>query len=501
MSDTNLNPGAGPEQARTLERAANIKTQVVALDVGGAAGPEKLVDANNPVPVGGTVLAAIQTLLDVLAATVGNADSPFVPGSSGQIMLAKRRDADTSTVNADGDLATLNMDEAGRLKVATQPGAIAASGGSITASGATVVINTARIGTLSIALVATTLVGHNAIFEFSNDSTNGTDGNWKTVQAVRTDSNVIETTTGVLTATPAYGWELNVSAYAWFRVRATAHTSGTAAYTLKPGSFATEPVPSSQNPPLQEFTFSQAGVIALNTVLMTIDCLNFRSLSIQCTSMGTSGVVTFEWSNNGTTWATNFAAVNGTAGPVTTMNFVGVVSTPVYARYLRLRLSTATTAGTTAFNLNASQSPSTAMTQIIGSVGVANGTNRIGLVASSCIWYDDSNAALAAAATFTSASRDLAGSASGVAITGATTYVKELRLSAESDQAGTLWLEVSRDNTNWRRVKSVPTAAVTGGGQYAEIIHRPSWRYARVGFTNGATLQTRFSLGSILMAA
>jgi hypothetical protein len=141
------------------------------------------------------------------------------------------------------------------------------------------------------------------------------------------------------------------------------------------------------------------------------------------------------------------------------------------------------------------------MTQIIGSVGVANGTNRIGLVASSCIWYDDSATVLASAATFTGASRDLAGSASGVAITGSTTYVKELRLSAESDQAGTLWLEVSRDNTNWRRVKSVPTAAITGGGQYAEIIHRPSWRYARVGFTNGATLQTRFALGSILMAA
>jgi hypothetical protein len=183
-------------------------------------------------------------------------------------------------------------------------------------------------------------------------------------------------------------------------------------------------VPSSQNPPLQAFTYSQAGVIAINTVLMTIDCLNFRSLSIQCTSMGTSGVVTFEWSNDGTTWATNFAAVNGTAGAVTTMNFVGVVSTPVYARYFRLRLSTATTAGTTAFNLNASQSPSTAMTQIIGNVGVANGTNRIGLVASSCIWYDDSATVLASAATFTGASRDLAGSASGVAITGFTTQAR-----------------------------------------------------------------------------
>lgn len=65
---------------------------------------------------------------------------------------------------------------------------------------------------------------------------------------------------------------------------------------------------------------------------------------------------------------------------------------------------------------------------------------------------------------------------------------------------GTLWLEVSRDNTNWRRIKSVATAAVTGGGFYAEIVHRPSWRYARGGFTNGAGAQTRFSIGSIAVA-
>lgn len=65
---------------------------------------------------------------------------------------------------------------------------------------------------------------------------------------------------------------------------------------------------------------------------------------------------------------------------------------------------------------------------------------------------------------------------------------------------GTLWLEVSRDNTNWRRVKSVATAAVADGGFYAEIIHQPSWRYARVGYTNGAGAQARFSIGSILIA-
>lgn len=131
---------------------------------------------------------------------------------------------------------------------------------------------------------------------------------------------------------------------------------------------------------------------------------------------------------------------------------------------------------------------------------LAAATVRAGFMAAAAIWYDDSATVLAGAATFTGASRDLTVTATATAMANAATYVKELRVSAESDQSGTLWLEVSRDNTNWRRVKSVATAAVTGGGQYAEIVHRPSWRYARVGFTNGATLQTRFSIGSMLVA-
>jgi hypothetical protein len=131
---------------------------------------------------------------------------------------------------------------------------------------------------------------------------------------------------------------------------------------------------------------------------------------------------------------------------------------------------------------------------------LAAGTNRAGFLAQAGIWYDDSATTLAANATFTGTSRDVTGVATATAFNVATTYGQELVFSAESDVAGTLWLEVSRDNTNWRRVKSVATAAVTGGGQYAEIVHKPSWRYLRVGYTNGATIQARFSIGSIMRA-
>jgi hypothetical protein len=169
-------------------------------------------------------------------------------------------------------------------------------------------------------------------------------------------------------------------------------------------------------------------------------------------------------------------------------------------------MSTATTAGTTTVVTVASQTDSA---PIVGTQPVslatntptlAAGTNRAGFVAGAAIWYDDSSTPLAGAATFTGTSRDLTVTASATAMANAATYAKEVRVSAESDQSGTLWVEFSRDNTNWRRAKSAATAAITGGGQFAEIVFRPSWRYMRVGFTNGATLQVRFSIGSMLVA-
>ena len=324
-----------------------------------------------------------------LASAVGLHNAPFADGSPGIILLGKRRDSD-STLVADGDLNTLNMDETGRLKVSSQPASYADTSGSITASGQTVFANVDRASNVTISMVATTLVGHNATFEYSNNSTNGADGNWYGVQVARSNANTTDTATGVLAATPAYGWEVSVNAYRWIRIRATAHTSGTASYLIKQGTYATEPVPIIQVTGTQPVSFTQPALVA--------------------------------------------------------------------------------------------------------------GTARAAFVAGAAIWFDDSSTVLAGAATFTGTSRDLTVTATAVAMANAATYAKEVRVSAETDQSGTLWVEFSRDNTNWRRAKAAPTAAVTGGAQFAEIVFRPSWRYMRVGFTNGATLQTRFSLGSILIA-
>lgn len=98
--------------------------------------------------------------------------------------------------------------------------------------------------------------------------------------------------------------------------------------------------------------YSVAGVIPINTVLIQTapGPTNFGSITIHCTSMGTTGVVTPEWSNDGTNWvtATIFTAAGATA---TTFNAAGFWALPILGRHFRLRLSTATTGGTTTIAL------------------------------------------------------------------------------------------------------------------------------------------------------
>lgn len=334
---------------------------------------------------------ATEATLATIAGAVKAEDSAHVSGDAGIPLLALRASTDAVTTDADGDYTNLKIDEEGRLKVATKPASYATVTGDITANGQTVFVNCERFSNLMVHCTGT-FAGANITFEGSLNSTNGTDGAWFGLQAVRSNANTIELTTGVLGAAPAYAWELSVNALKYFRVRATAFTSGTQTWTFVPGTYATEPIPAAQ--------------------------------------------------------ATATQAVSGT-----------ITATP------------------------------------------AASTVRHAFYAAAAIWYDDSSAALAANATFTGTSRDATVTATATAMANAATYIMELRISAEADQSGTLWLEVSRDNTNWRRAKSVATAAVTGGGQYAEIIHRPSWRYWRVGFTNGATLQGRFTINSLATAA
>jgi len=173
-------------------------------------------------------------------------DTPAVSGDKGLPLLAMRQLADTATTDTDGDYTLIKIDEEGRVKVATKPASFTLTTGNITASAQKVFCDVSRASNVMISMVAASLVGHNVTFEGSIDSTNGTDGNWFGIQVIRSNANTIELTSGVLAATPAYAWEASVNGLSFIRVRATAHTSGTATWNFQRGSYATEPIPAAQ---------------------------------------------------------------------------------------------------------------------------------------------------------------------------------------------------------------------------------------------------------------
>lgn len=92
-----------------------------------------------------------------------------------------------------------------------------------------------NVGTFNSAVIhvrggAVAPVGANVSFEASVDSTNGIDGTWFAIQAVRTNANTLETSSGALGlaigAGNPYAWRINVANINFLRVRLNAVTSG-----------------------------------------------------------------------------------------------------------------------------------------------------------------------------------------------------------------------------------------------------------------------------------
>lgn len=196
--------------------------------------PVTVTDGSGPITVDGSVTVSNPT-------PTQTQDAVYAPGPL-VVVGGLRDDGDTSPVSASGDVHPFLFNGVGRLKVSAMPGIYTATTGTITASGQTVSVNVERASNVMFFMVATSLVGHNCTFEGSIDG----GVNWFVVQAVRSNANTIETTTGVLAATPTYAWEASVNALTNFRVRATAHTSGVAAWRILPGAYATEPIPAAQ---------------------------------------------------------------------------------------------------------------------------------------------------------------------------------------------------------------------------------------------------------------
>jgi hypothetical protein len=242
-------------------------------------------------------------------------------------------------------------------------------------------------------------------------------------------------------------------------------------------------------PLLTPFLFSQAGVIAINTDLLIIDCSQLRTVNLQATSIGTTGRLDF--------FSTNDLSVTGTAQPaypiggaaaVTTTTAAGNWNIPTNgAKFLRVRLGVTTTAGTT--TLFASGSPfaqplplpttqpvSGTVTATVSSTTANFGTNGMSAFA-------DSVANLGIGVTFAGTSRD----------GGATQAFARFTARAFSDQAGTFRIEQSADNTNWRRATSDTAVAANA---VIELTVFATARYHRVVYINGAVAQTIFILNS-----
>jgi hypothetical protein len=166
-------------------------------------------------------------------------------------MFGIRSDTDTPTAN-DGDYTILKLDEEGRLKVAAKPASYPDITGDITAVQATIgtpVVGGTVAGDVSRAsnvmvFCTGTFSTVNCAFEGSLQDTGDT--NWFGIQAIRSNANTIETTTGNLSAQPVYAWEMSVNALKRVRVRCTARTSGTQSWRFVLGTYATEPIPGAQ---------------------------------------------------------------------------------------------------------------------------------------------------------------------------------------------------------------------------------------------------------------
>ena len=164
---------------------------------------------------------------------------------------------------------------------------------------------------------AVSAVGFNGIFEASLDSTDGVDGLWFAVQAARTNSNTVETTTGVLALNAGvantYAHRVTVANIRFLRVRATAITSGDVDVLIRASEASIEPLPVIQTHAVtQSGTWSVTGNTPAGTAFTVTSTAstNLSSQSATATSL-------FEISiNNPTATAAFVKLYNKTSAPV-----------------------------------------------------------------------------------------------------------------------------------------------------------------------------------------
>jgi hypothetical protein len=269
--------------------------------------------ASLPLPTGAaseSTLEAARALLADLSGAIGNHSDPAADGRAGLVVFAaRRRDSDASATVADGDAAFLSVDEESRLKVSTKPASYPDITGDITAiqptigtpvAGGTVGGDVSRASNI-MAFCMGTFAGVNVTFEGSLELTGDT--NWFGLQASRSNSNTIETATGVLAAQPAYSWELSVNALKRVRVRCTARTSGTQSWRFVQGTYATEPIPAAQVSATQPISGTVTATVTPPAPTTPYFVNSAATTNGALVITGTSGLHAFYATNEGATTA------------------------------------------------------------------------------------------------------------------------------------------------------------------------------------------------------
>ncbi len=318
--------------------------------------------ASLPLPSG----AATETTAAAILAAYKAEDSAHTSGDIGLPMLCMRQLADTTSTDTDGDYTLVKVDEEGRVKASTKPASFALVTGNITANAQTVFCDVSRASNVQMHMVATSLVGHNCTFEGSLDSTNGTDGAWFAIQAIRSNANTIELTTGVLAATPAYAWETSVNGLSFIRVRATAHTSGTATWKFQRGSYATEPIPAAQISGTQPVSGTVTANIGTGSLAAGTNAIGDVGIQARANATGAASIAKIQ-----SAASTNATLIKATAGRVFGWT---LTNTTASVKIVRLyNLTVAPTVGTSTPVNNIVIPPNGTVTQSVP-VGLSHAT-------------------------------------------------------------------------------------------------------------------------------
>lgn len=299
------NVGAGLDSL-AVDNVPGGAAGVVKIALGAAGSVDGYLSAGSPMPIQGAYAE----------------DTPHVSGDRGLFMMGVRQDSDGSP-GTDGDYHALLFNAVGRAKVSCLPGATTNGSGGITAAAQTIVVDVSRQSNVTVDLSSGTFVGHNSTFEVSLDGST-----WKACLMVRsnTATTVAESTTGVLGAVPTYSWEASVNGFNQFRIRCTAHTSGTANYQIGFGAFATEPLPAASVSGTQPVSGTVTATVTGGTVVGVTP---------------TASIINSAATTNGT-------VVKASAG---TLYSVTASNTGIAVAYVKLHNSTAVTVGSTAVAL------------------------------------------------------------------------------------------------------------------------------------------------------